>query len=841
MIPYIPRFPNRSLRISEFKEFLSHPVKIFHSNYTSATANALVTTDIMAFYLTTIAAQPIFNKFKNLTWFKGDIKITAVVQGQPFAAGRIVLVFEPISKFATTSTLPTIVNVPIKYSYVNSRIMPHITIDPSQSMNHELTLPCYNSVGHFTLKGADAGSYRMVSQVFNALTSGTAVTPNINVCVYMSFDNIVCEAITMLSSNLSTEKAEETKFSTIVSGISEASSYLSGLPVVGPGITLFSEVTGVLGKALAWFGFSKPPLVEIHKSFLQLHAPYSQNNCKNSMYVLGGSQEHSVGLSPSYAGGEMDDMEIKNIVSIPGLVKQVAVTQAMAAGTLVDTIHVFPTNCGTIYTTRKDVTPLAGIAAMFEYYAADFTVTVEIVASVFHRATLLIAWDPNIDASAPTLDEALQILHNQIIHVSGNSCTEVILPWMQIAPVKQVPDFATTTTNNYANGKIYVFVVNPVLTNGSTDGLSVNIYFSTRNFKFFSPSADLISGKKWHAEVMTSSYSFFEPPSPNNFTTVVIEQVDLEEDEQDLLSVREIWYYYVLQPDGTRMLLGISNEYVGEGSVLMASYPVVPVIEANVLPYADQLDYILADDIEDGDIQMRSNDIMLTPTATTVFGTISDFSQHRYRSWGDEFRTVKQVASRVSVQFRCQITDLPAQYWVGIQYPAFPLVMSTLSSARSTNYNSYVAWLTLAFAGFRGGLQNVFHFQEATDFASKTPVMGNHCLGSSRVNDELEINGGTASTFQYTNGTSALADESKEYGWMMSNRAVNPNVEFISAYQVPWDLTTNRLDYFKFPDNNIGAVHRNVAAAPSPAWVSYYMGAADDFSFVKFLGFPIIE
>lgn len=504
-----PRLQPANLSPSDFKDFANHPVLIYHGTWTSATTTITAFNDLMNTYLTTISGTPMGNKLANFSYVRAKIRIKVVVQGMPFAAGQIVVAFTPMPGMKNVATLTQV--APVSDMKTNSKIVPHLVIDPSKSQSYEIDLPVSTPVNYYGVNSLLFGSYDMTLWPFNILTSGTAVAASVGICIYMSLVDPQFEGLTMLSNDFVEEKRQGGTLSTFFKGVGKYSPALSVvMPSMGAGIGLFSQVSSTIGDVLSFLGFSKPPVTEnTHFVFNRYVDNYSQFDGKSTAIVLGGSQSTSVALDPSMGNGTMDDMILLNLTNRPGLVSQGVVSSASAEGALIYTLPISPTVAfqGIVYT---NVTPLCGVAAPFSWWTGDIDVTIEFVASVFHRATVLIAWDPIRAAAGPTLPNALQVLQNTSVYISGNTSVKITIPWKQVVPWAAVNAIGSNTSlalfpNSVCNGEIYIFVINPVTSNGSTDGINFNVYFSSSNIRFALPDPSNLSGNIYGQQAAPAS------------------------------------------------------------------------------------------------------------------------------------------------------------------------------------------------------------------------------------------------------------------------------------------------------------------------------------------------
>lgn len=493
-----PRFVDAFNIPSDFKEFGTHMFQFDHRVVTSATvASVVVTPNILASFLTAIAGTPLGNKLDKFSYSTSKLKVKIVVQGAPYAAGQIVASFEPCVGLSPDFTYA---DGPGNSTKVSCKIVPHLIIDPSKTETYEIVLPVCTPYGVWDMNAGGSGSYKMNFVFFNPIFSGTAVAPSVAICTYIGFEKEEFQGLTLLSGAFEEEKKPGGFLSNAAKSVSKYANLLAvPFPALSPEITLFSKVAGTAGDFLAYLGFSKPPQLDAHAIVnTRLADNYSQFDGTSTAIVLAGSQANSVGISSKHGGGNDDELLISHLAAMRALVRQFSVAPAAANGALIGIVRLHPTSLGLFAGgAEKCVTPLGGVAAPFAYWMGDLEVTIEVVASVFHRCTILAAWDPRsrADDLAPSISDAMQVLHNTVITVAGNTSVTVHVPWAQARLWADVCGFVDPQTNanvpvRCTNGSMYFYVVNPLTSNGSTDSIAINVYLSSKNIKFAAPSVE---------------------------------------------------------------------------------------------------------------------------------------------------------------------------------------------------------------------------------------------------------------------------------------------------------------------------------------------------------------
>jgi hypothetical protein len=469
--------------VSDYKNFASHPLEVDYRIWQTTTTYGNVTTDIFALFLTTASGTPLGNKLANLRFYTGNIKITVVVQGSPYAQGKLVYSFDPYN-LNITGAATTRIQAPQK---CRAMYLPNIVIDPSKNASYELLLPPCNHWGLYNILGTNYGSWSWNYIAFNPLGSGTTTEPNIGVTTYFSLEDSGLNTLTFSS----VQMKEEKKFSSFFARASTISNYASSVapPAISAGLTLFSVVTGGLSKFLSFFGYGKHVIQEV--AYIRGFNTANNLTCvdgKMDASILSTRMTNGISISPNDCPLlSQEDQMISKLCEKEGLVHQhYLATSSPGTGLLfslpVSPFIVFPL-ASPAFTGKYELTTLAFCASMFRYWRADIDVTLEAVCSVFHRATIMLAYFPNRADVAVAYSNAVQTVKTWTIQVSGNSSTKVTIPWSQPEQYSTVSAFSPTS-DIYSNGNIALYLVNAVTTNGSTDPIYINVYYSSSNIQF---------------------------------------------------------------------------------------------------------------------------------------------------------------------------------------------------------------------------------------------------------------------------------------------------------------------------------------------------------------------
>ncbi len=655
-----PRYVDVTSRPSDYKDFANHFVQIDHRTVTSAsTVTINVSNNLLSTFMAIIAGNPVGRKLQNLVWSRSKLKVKIVVQGAPYAAGQVVACFTPNVRLS--ADIATMTTTGSSTNLVNSKIVPHLILDPSKTETYEITLPiCTPSGTWYLMDPTELGSYKMDFVFFNPIFSGTAVSPVMNICTYMAFDTPSFEAVTALSNDDFVQEKKPGFLSSAAHALAKYSP-LAALPFpqLAPGLTLFSSAAQGVGDFLYYLGFSKPPATENRAFALnRVVDNYSQCDGISTAIVLGCSQTHGLGLSAAHGGGNDEELLLANLCRKEGLIKQISVPASAASGTRVANIRVHPTYIASFGGTADgNPTPLAGVAIPFLYWSGDILLTVEVVASVFNRCTLLVAWDTVAanPSAPPNMETAMQTLPNAVISVAGNTSTQFRIPWAQHKPWRTIARYKSdqnsglSILNNNCNGEVFVYVVNPLTSNGSPDPIAVNFYFSSDNIRFAVPSQDRLPTQTMSA----GSWSV----------------------------------------EGFAPLEAITEDLVAEDRY---DTGIVRLDEEEILPLAAPL---------------------VAKPVIVEFGPKTDNFYLFQRTFGDLVSSVKGLTSRFGFLGKA---TYPAPSLNGLVYN-FPNVSAPVGTAvmvSGGNSGNFLGYFAQAYLGYRGGVRHMVHVHDVSNGGS---------------------------------------------------------------------------------------------------------------------------
>nr|URG14754.1 MAG: structural protein [Picornaviridae sp.] len=404
-------------------------------------------------------------RLKGFRYLEGTIRVSVIVQGAPYAQGRLVLCAFP---HGPTAERPIVDHV----SFNNMRILPHVLIDPSKSATYVLDLPIIGPDGMMRLYHTRR-SWWLGLIVYDPLGSGTSAQPQINLETRATLIEPKLRGKIVPRAFIYGLETEALDTRSIIKGVVRGLRYATGFPSLSTYATSFSNLSAQAAAALESIGFSRPNVLERNPLIVQTGDVMTQVDGNNVSYVLGRSQQMPSAINPNLMNGDVSEMELSTLLKKAILVSKHVVQVTTPPNNEIGSFWVNPATTHTNPTNNPSVATVLTDACCA--WNGSVTYSFEFVCSVFHRATFLISYTP--DVFQPSYEEALASTENINVTVSGNTHVKWTIPWRQAA---------ATHTSDLSNGKIWIFLVDSVITNGSDDGIMLDVLadFSECHFHF---------------------------------------------------------------------------------------------------------------------------------------------------------------------------------------------------------------------------------------------------------------------------------------------------------------------------------------------------------------------
>lgn len=259
----------------------------------------------------------------------------------------------------------------------------------------------------------------------------------------------------------SSEKAEKGTLTNIAETVSEVSSFLTPVPVIGAIASGVSVVSSALASVFDWFGLSKPPNVTTPQFTLNRAIHYS-----NTFHGVETAQPMSTNLIPLVASDPLlvaekeDTCSLYDMARSPSIIGNFNCSTSAVYGTKLFQIPVNPMEFFSGFGTQRFGSHLGYASSFFTAWTGDINYKLVFASTKFQTFRIAIAWTP----SAPLAYS--QDYRQEKYDVTGTSAIDMIVPWISKYPYRPMRVPNNTDTNlSMSNGWLSVWCLAPIVNN----------------------------------------------------------------------------------------------------------------------------------------------------------------------------------------------------------------------------------------------------------------------------------------------------------------------------------------------------------------------------------------
>lgn len=217
------------------------------------------------------------------------------------------------------------------------------------------------------------------------------------------------------------------------------------------------------------FGWSKPINMDASKKVLRrVHGDYSVVDTSDDSAVLAMTIRNQVSVFPSFAGTDVDEMDINYIASIPAWKTSYPWSVASTAGTALFELAVQPVanvqtrtaSAGVIY---SDFSPMEYVSRYFSFWRGSITFTFKIVRTQFHSGRLQFVFFPHNDDIAVTSRNAVlaQYVHREVVDIREQNEIVITIPYCSSRPYRNI--YNTGSIQGSSIGTLSCYVVDSLV------------------------------------------------------------------------------------------------------------------------------------------------------------------------------------------------------------------------------------------------------------------------------------------------------------------------------------------------------------------------------------------
>lgn len=419
------------------------------------------------------------NRLTNFNNLQCTLRVKAIINGNPFYYGRLMVDYQPLFTRDPTTEVSTL----YKRNLVPASQRMHLFLDPCTSQGGVMALPFVYPVNALSIPNAEWSQMgRITVREVAALKHANASTVPISIIFSIWAEDVVLAVPTTLdSSSLVLQAGEyDMKPSTLATTAASWAGSLSKAPVIGR----YAKATEMVLKAAAGvakiFGFSRPnyigPIMPMRAVPIG-DITHSDTQDTSVKLTLDSRQEMTV--DPGVVGLDLgDELAVSHIASRESYVTQFTWATTKISYDVLQNIRVNPV-CPFVDTATYYLPACTFAALPFKYWRGTMRYRFQIIASAYHKGRLLFVYDPNfIGSIEPNVSYTKVVdLENERDFVIDVSWAQP-RTWLEVGGFTAVAPFSNTAYTNvasYANGVLGVYVLNKLTSPNDTVNNDVTI------------------------------------------------------------------------------------------------------------------------------------------------------------------------------------------------------------------------------------------------------------------------------------------------------------------------------------------------------------------------------
>jgi len=487
------------------RQQLMKPVLVSQVDWTMSQAR---NTQILAFNFPGILAgiESVVNRTLAMYAF---YKLTPVIRLQvnatQFHQGQLILSFDPFGQAVDTGTPDDEANLLPMADIYYSTGLPNVKVMASEVDPIELMIPFVHPRSFLTSNTPDGfdNMGRVRLQVLNPLVAAEGASSSLAVTIWV----YAKDASVHVPMNYHVPQLPTFEPAIPTGGFEHIMENIGG-GFVNAGRMAGNFFTGNFGKFLRngqglidnlgeIFGFDYPTrplaaektITPVENMAISVGASRSQRMCLDpvSGYIP----------DPQVFGTTSDDLDLMRIAKTPMLVAQFSWSSTQAVATKLFDVPVTPMLVPSNLPRASNISYLAYVSSLFNYWRGGIVFDVEFVATHFHSGRIVAAFVPNLDPTSLTYANATSSLPNLVLDLQQTSKISFTVPFVSATPLKYV--FLTQElADESIIGNLGFFVMNKLAAAANVSpSVEVNVYIrAADDFQLFVPANPGISYRR---------------------------------------------------------------------------------------------------------------------------------------------------------------------------------------------------------------------------------------------------------------------------------------------------------------------------------------------------------
>lgn len=457
-------------------DFLSRPIIL--ASYTMSPNSSLEGfTDSFNPWTTFLTNINVKKKLANFKLLRANMRIRIELNGTPFQFGKVMVVYDAFEEAYADNIQRA--DIDGNFSKVIPSQRMKVFINPASSQGAEMLLPFFYKSEFLDLLDVPVAFNMGFIRLWSLAPFGNvnASIDPISIKIYGSLENVTLAMPTFFS-----QAGYETGIiSKPASAVAAAAKALANVPYLAPYMKATEYAATAAAKIAALFGYSKPTNVTDMVPIIR-HNVGNMATCNglDTVQKMGMDGKNELTIDPRVVGlSGKDEMAVANIAGIESYLFNFP-WGAQSEGTLLASIKVTPIHYANKFTEggwKYWWTASCTIGNAFNYWKGSQKFRFVINSSNFHRGRLKIVWEPTV--ANVTSNPFLNTNYTHIVDLADTDDFTICVGWgaSSMYLLCRQPDFepvydlsgllGTHPLND--NGKLYVYVLNPLMT--SSDDL----------------------------------------------------------------------------------------------------------------------------------------------------------------------------------------------------------------------------------------------------------------------------------------------------------------------------------------------------------------------------------
>lgn len=439
------------IRDQSIADFMRKPQLVSVLNWTTASA---ASADLTSFSIsTTLLANTVWtNKIAGFNLVRGTAVIRVQLNANPFQQGKLYVQYIPNYAQRGDSARYRL-NLAVK------RQLPGVELDCRES-TAILRIPFISPHNFYNIKSGFFDWGTVFVTVLSPLVTGSGGTGNVDISVYMSFDDFELSAPSIPQGPTSGKRVIGRSFknaptdaevaavsdkpvSQALSTISTVTDSLSEIPVIGSMMGTVSWAADAASKVAGFLGWSKPTIQSSPQIMVRQFNRYMPNNDGADVsYKMSLSSTNKINVSDDICPTHYDEMSFDYLKQVSSVFKSVTwnASDAIGASLLHDSIGPRAMSVsGTVVhgghtATYETGNPVYYLNNIFKEWRGSIRLILKIVKTDYHTGRLMINWTPFLNAgsqiTAPVYNGNSQYSLRHIVDLREGSEICLDLPYL---------------------------------------------------------------------------------------------------------------------------------------------------------------------------------------------------------------------------------------------------------------------------------------------------------------------------------------------------------------------------------------------------------------------------